>query len=446
MKIFIPSKLSLQTHFQKYPPPRINKFSEIKLALLLSQIIVVSANNKKTRDQDGFVSLSSSMLQRMVREYRQYLDYSRDTGIIQEKSQFIVNKKCRHFRFHPKFDSKLKVYPIGNYRLPKFVRENFSHNISLPKKYQFLALPFESGELRIAYRPALDFIERQLNYYLQHPDEVPTYRVTGSIFRRRKRPIDQFNSAMYNLDRLVVQDYHMNIDDTAGRCHSNLTNMPSLLRHFLTYGGESLVSIDVSGSQPYIMNMLLHPSFYIGGKNFSFSQNIELIEYEYKSGRKTNQRGLRIDQLSTKMEKEIVRSKEDASTIITLVNQGQTLASKEFQRYRNITTSGKFYTYLQKGLSRDVNSEFGNLKEVKVEVLRIFFSSNTFFKQEAAKPKQWFAKNFSTIYDITHFYKQYNKSYFPTLLQRAEAEVMLNRVARRISHQKLNIPCFTVHD
>src|ERR1043165_7359204 len=177
MKIFLPSKLSLHNHLKKNPPPAINKFSEAKLALLLSQIIVVAANNKKLRDQDGYVSLSSAMLQRMVREYREYLDYARDTKIVQEKPQFIVHQTCRHFRFHPDYDSKLKVFPTSDFRMPKFVRQNFSHNIELPRKYKFLAAPFESGELRIAYDPALDFIERQLNYYLEHPAEVPTYRV-----------------------------------------------------------------------------------------------------------------------------------------------------------------------------------------------------------------------------------------------------------------------------
>jgi hypothetical protein len=86
------------------------------------------------------------------------------------------------------------------------------------------------------------------------------------------------------------------------------------------------------------------------------------------------------------------------------------------------------------------------MNEVKVEVLRIFFSSNTFFKQETAKPKQWFAQSFNATYDIMHFLKQYDRSYFPSLLQRAEAEMMLSRVARRISREKPDIPCFTVHD
>ncbi len=54
----------------------------------------------------------------------------------------------------------------------------------------------------------------------------------------------------------LEQRYFRVSSDAQGRFYNNLTNMPRKLRPFLTYNGEPLYSIDISGSHPCIASLL----------------------------------------------------------------------------------------------------------------------------------------------------------------------------------------------
>lgn len=450
MKIFLPEKLNLSDHIRRNPPPPIPKFSEAKLALLLCQIIVVPSNNRKLRDNDGFVPLATKILQRLVREYRQYLDYARDSGVILESPQFIQTVQCRHFKFHPQYDGIAKIYEPKNFRIPKFARTHFTNRVDLPKKFLFLAEPFESGLLSVKYEEAKDFFRRQYEHYLKNPDQIPwNYKK-----RRHKDPVEIYNTAMFILERLKIHDYNLKIDTTSGRLHSILTNMPKAMRHFLLFDGKHLFTIDVSNCQPYMMLKLFEPEFYL--------ECLKKIEKRFFAQKLTNplekwrEEGVRtgIDEqfnlysVSGRRGRGIFRSSTDVNTLITLVNQVKTLDVQGFQKFYEITTTGGYYDFFQESLTHEVGEKFEDRNQVKVESLRILFTDNSYLNQEEAKAKKWFSRYFYTIYDITHFFKQYDKAFLPVLLQAMEAEIMLNRVSRRLfrERQQPDTPFFTIHD
>src|SRR3954451_493898 len=54
----------------------------------------------------------------------------------------------------------------------------------------------------------------------------------------------------------LAQDFQLKRDD-AGRLYSPLTNLKKELRAFVTYEGKPLSSIDITASQPYLLQALL---------------------------------------------------------------------------------------------------------------------------------------------------------------------------------------------
>lgn len=444
MRIYLPEKLDLSVHISKNPVPHIPKFTEAKLALLLSQIIVVNSIKKNSIDDAGYVPLSSAILKRLVYEYRQYLDYASDTEIIIEKSQFIVGDQCRHFKFHPDYQSKIRLYVPINFHVPKYVNQNLENNIVLPKDLKFLSAPFNSGALTISYKEAKDFFDRQHNYYLKNPDKIPTTRVKNSIKWRKKNPCDIYNAALYNLDRLKQQEYHVSVDKTSGRCHTNITNMPSLMRHFLQYDGEYLVSIDVSCCQPYELNVLWNPFFYYCGKNFDKKilslKNQSIYDKYYVFEGKEGY--LRLENIDWKLYRKIVSTITGHNSIFTLVNRCQTLSQQEIQEYQMLTTTNTFYQEFQKKLVHDISDKYLDMSQVKIEVLKMLYSSNKY----TDAPKRIFSNSFGTVYDFTCFYKESDKDILPILLQKIESEIILHRVAKRIHRERPDLFFFTVHD
>lgn len=77
-----------------------------------------------------------------------------------------------------------------------------------------------------------------------------------------KNPITQYNAAIHNIIAIDLCQYNIQIDSNVHRLHSVITNIQKSYRKFLRYGENQLVGIDISNSQPYILCLLLNPSFW----------------------------------------------------------------------------------------------------------------------------------------------------------------------------------------
>jgi len=75
---------------------------------------------------------------------------------------------------------------------------------------------------------------------------------------------EKFNS--YTVSLLLIHDKKnlplFSVDSTAGRLHTNLTNLKSDLRNYLTYDGKTLVAVDIRNSQPYLSLALFRKDSY----------------------------------------------------------------------------------------------------------------------------------------------------------------------------------------
>ena len=53
------------------------------------------------------------------------------------------------------------------------------------------------------------------------------------------------------------------VDNTSGRLHTNLTQLKTKLRKFVRYDGKVLYSIDLTNSQPFLLQSLLEAELFI---------------------------------------------------------------------------------------------------------------------------------------------------------------------------------------
>lgn len=237
---------------------------------------------------------------------------------------------------------------------------------------------------------------------------------------RRKYPKSQYNAIMHNISSIALGDYNAKIDSNVHRLHSAITNMQKDYRKFLTYDGQSLINIDIANSQPYLLCLLLNPSFW--DKNSSLSLNIGM--------------------LSPNIQERF--SEEQISNIISYLHS---LNFEQIQGYITKASRGEVYDYMVDVINSSKTNTLVDRDTIKTMILVVFFSSNRFYQQTDAKLKRVFNHHFPAIYEFIKLTKSNHKEDLACLLQSIESEIILHRCCKRIweegHHQ---VPVFTIHD
>lgn len=446
MKLFLPSKLNLAQVVRRYPLTRIPNFSIDKLAYFLHLISEVPAKNKHLELKKGFVPLSAKLMQRIERNYRKYLDYAVRAGILLEDNHYIVCKKSKGFKFASKYVSKLTEYLTGDPRLERNLMRQDANRIKIPRPLQYLANSFTNGKLTFDHEAALNFINLQDQYFENHPDKIPRNMKTG----KHKNPVAIYNSGLFCIERLKAQEFYMSVDETVNRLHTNLTNMPSSLRNFLTYDGKGLASVDIANCQPYLANATLNSDFYLPerifrvnkrkklNKNLSRDTKSEFIQLE---GDKVN-----IYKINKKIITKIKQTNINLISLLILVKTNETITSKGFEVYKKLCSNGELYEFMQGKFYEKLGLEYEGREFVKVAMFQVLFTDNRFINTLEAQPKKVFKELFPAVYEVFFQLKKGNSTILPCLLQSLESWLILHVICKRIHRERPHLPLFTIHD
>lgn len=178
-------------------------------------------------------------------------------------------------------------------------------------------------------------------------------------------------------------------NDKPSRVYNNLTNLPRDHRQYLNFCGKSLLMTDISNSQ-----ILL---------------TVPIVEKHYKiySGKG-----------SVGMPDDIIKFKEWAE-------------------------SGEFYENFSKLIYHNNPMTVGQRKELKIMIFRVlWFGRNTRFKNQN-RVKSLFIKHFPNVYKIMSALKKVDYKQFSIELQRFEASIIIDKVARKMLNKH---PVLTLHD
>lgn len=399
MKTYLPRKLNLDKHLKQHPP-KIEGFNKDNLIYILGLITELPARCEHFDYKYGFVSLNATILKKKVWNYKQYLDYAVSTGILKSDNWYIKGTKSKGYKFTDKYLDKNKEVPILKYSLIKKEYQEKEIEAKILEKYYYLTKWFNE-DLTIDYSGALDFLESTM---------------TGS------ENVYKYNYNLSRIDKISSTEYYTSVDGNIQRFHSTLTSLHGDLRKFIKYADEELVSLDITNSQPYLSTALFNPLFYNNQPNNLLLLSLYSINHHSVLSP--------ISLSSSPMLQEILQQSNN----------------DDIKKYVDLVTSGSLYEFLARVFKREIGDEFKNRKQLKGVIFTVLFTSNHFIGQPEAKPKRIFRKYFPTVYKIFSLIKRGDKTNLPRLLQRMESYIVLDRICKRISLERPNLPIFTIHD
>lgn len=397
LTLYLPQKLDIDSVLRESKPDFI--YSRDKFVYILHLIYAIPAQRKKAIEEyPGYTPISKTILGSIIKDYRKYIDYLKEQNIVQEDNH-IVGLKCAGLRFSKRYVSKLKPVDISKWTLIKnllYLRKQFNQEAT--QELSFLKKWFESLDVDIL--KAKEYLSAELA-----KDEL----------NRTKHSLVRYNSRLLPIERLSAKNnISFFVDNTAGRLHTPITQLKSELRKHLKWKGKVLCSVDISNSQPYLLQSLM---------------NVELFERCNMTDRIT----------ATNPAINPTRLKELIASISS---------KKDVVSFNQTVTSGRFYENF--GILLKENGELIDVpdEKIKEEVKRIIFT--TFFsKNSAIKYRsviKLFKRTFPNVYKVISAIKKGQHNTLAVILQNLEADIILNNVCKKLDKKHPEVPLFTLHD
>lgn len=429
MKSILPKNLVIAEHVNTYPPADYNLigFKDDNASYILSLITTIPARNKdiadKLEENGHYVPMYSKLLQSVVHNYRAYLNYFINTGIIESDNIYISESfqqgeaKSYGYRFCDKYRNKETIVLDYSWEfISKLDKRQKSAYNDLRKDYGHLTKwLWPVCKLKIDVENAMLYIRTkqvaQINNPLLLEDKKDDI---GRVIQ--KDPIVQFNYSKLNIFELNVGNMNCEVDGTVQRMHTTLTNLKSELRNFLSFGegNERLVSIDIANSQPYIALTMFNNYKGLVNNNKVFNNNINN----------------KLQQILPMLE-----------------NLFQSSTNEDFKLYLSLVSnvdknSQDIYTYMQQQSLKQIGITYKSRSEVKLEMLKVFFSSN----RHHTDTKKLFSMLFPSVNEVFTTIKSKQKNLLACVLQSLESYIVLNIITKKIARRYPNIPLFTIHD
>lgn len=248
--LYLPNNLDIDQILEENPPEF--KFKRDKFVYILSLIYSIPTQKKdKIENYSGFTPISKSILGSVIKDYKQYIGHLKELNIVEEDPHYIVGEKSQGLRFIEVYRKPVKPVTITDWCLIKnivYLRKNIDKTKT--QELHYLRKWFLDGKLNVNIDAARTYLTDEWKKDLENPEILyPNIRLNSRIL-----PIERLNSKSKNPLFFV--------DKTAGRLHTNFTQLKSELRKYVSYDGKILCSVDISNSQPYLLNSLLSKELY----------------------------------------------------------------------------------------------------------------------------------------------------------------------------------------
>lgn len=119
---------------------------------------------------------------------------------------------------------------------------------------------------------------------------------------------------------------------------------------------------------------------------------------------------------------------------------------EEFNLFKGSVEEGRLYEMLGECIYQKTGKRITKRQQLKDLMFSVFFSDNDASEGFIKRACDIFSQTFPHIYSVFRQLKARSNSDLAILLQGIEAELFLNRIARRISRERPDLPIFTLHD
>jgi len=413
MKIYIPSNLELEKFLQKNDLKNRDKYYYIIHKIYEEKIF------DKSYNKDSYVSLNAKVLESIIVRYKPILDTLIKYEVIEQDNWYIVGAKSKGFRLTEKYrNNKHKAIELTNqkilYRICRYKQKMIDN---IPEGVEYSLLYENLQKITIDSTNAINF-----TYSNYSNDEY------AKIYN------------LISIEKLRSKDFFFKVDNTAGRVHTNITNLDSNLRPSLRFDDKKFINIDISNSQPFLFNLLIkeyfnetnifikpiYINFILSYSSFSF-YNYLLFIYN----------NININSINN-----INNNKYYIyNYLFTIYNLSYVRKYYDVMLYEKLTCEGKFYEYLMDKFEVKAQER----RKFKRDVFKRIFFSRIPKKREYVYWKK-FKKLFPTVSSIILFYKQTDYKNLAVQLQKSEADIMINKIVKRIAIEKPECFILTIHD
>ncbi len=428
MKVFVPVLVDVKGLVARLNvSPTKSKNLKNRIYYLLSKIMVHNDNMDFYAENNYYRNICSQSMKDIIgnKDYNLIMKLLRDRRdpIIEDDnsySNFEDNIYCKGYRLVDKYNSGIGVYkqldPKFSKKILKYLPEN-PEKLMLEHRYSFILQQYELQQLEL-HPTIMDYIENFGNLLLK--DAINEYQRVA-IFNQIGRWISY-------TDKFRSQELNPMISASNHRLNSGFTNLPKLLRPFVLCNGQSLISIDISASQPYILSKLMMNDFFFEDKE---GFNLCTINNE----------------LYNIINEVYVDNVKGGIPFMwgKFFDQNE-LA--DFERYSNISFESDFYT-------QTILSSYSGITETELIDKRMKFKNSIMYllfdddrNRRSTFPNMQYLK---TAYpgvnkwiEVAH--NSVGKKTFALLLQRAESYLLLNKVCREFHQFYPEAPFFTIHD
>jgi hypothetical protein len=271
----VPEKLLPELKYVEQNPPMIPGFRISYIYEILYWIIT------KTTDS-GYSYLNMIYLKKIIPQGNEYIIYMLSKGFIERSPNYIQGERSYGYRIKDEYKGRNKRLDLTDNKLIRRInrqKNSFAYGYHVQNKL--------------------------ISDFTIDPDAIQFAEATYTG--------ESLDYAIASITMIQNEDRYSTVDTTAGRFHSNLTNLPKELRAFvIIYEKHLTANVDIRNSQPYFSILLLTDPF----KTANFTANPEL-----------------------------------KSTIEAM----NVLNNEDVKLYIDLVTNGKFYEYIipyfiQKGL------------------------------------------------------------------------------------------------
>lgn len=494
---FLPANLDLQ-EIVRACPPSFDGFDIDKLTYLLGLIESVPLKPKNEK-KDGFTLLSSRHMQSVVIDYSQYFAYAHsEAKLIDINASYRKHHYSKGYRFKEPYTGQINKVTYQSKSIPKKLRKKNDKKFKSLQKHKYLNESFENESLNFNYDLAVQ--ANDISYQLKSstfPDLDPIQTLNNQEVSYKNHK-DQYNQGVMSFEKIKNREWNPFLDlEGNGRFYHSLCNLPSKFRHLLSYEGKSLVSLDLKNSQPYLFCRLLQPDFFFTQSTISKTNDVSDPHKFPDKPLSSNQLNRYLTNSKALFElNELLYKKHIFSTssidsynhnrvnhylISSYTNSYTTSTSnptifpylspislmlletlkhidiQEVKEYSKSVSQGTFYDQLTEDLinklsvDEQIRDVVTSRDLVKNLIMIIFFSPNNSNKHRYEK--KLFEEQYPTIYKLIKRLKSFDEypikerhKYFPFLLQRLEAYLFLEVIAKKFKTLNPLAPLFSIHD
>ena len=462
--VLIPENLDILLLLAKNPPEVKQCNNNIytqgeKCAVIVSLIMsaYMRAENAQRISYKGFANVSAKILEDHVKDYKEYIKFLMDNGIIVSNNHYIPNEKSTGYMLTPEYiDAPLKEYVIFNHHGNSKLGAAVYNKVFIPTPEQKLTMEKHPELYQDLLSVTVDDIDQAKEYIYKGLYDTSLSSVLEKIRSKRNRTLTHYNKLedddkhnfihpymirkqndwYRSLHDLKQRRVYFKRDNTSYRLHTSLLGLKSECRHFLKLQGGNIISCDIKNSQPYISAFFFTPGI--------LDQNLMKILNNCFSDIKNNDEYLF----------------KDIMKRIRYYKKGNILPST--RKYINLVQSGEIYEYIaiNKGDFHSIiknKNIYYNRKHGKKCVFKLFFNPPKYDTLVRDFFRLHFPQVASLFEDInrlfTHTRRESelkgiprSKNTLAITLQTIESYLMLDVICRDMKDKYPDIPLLTIHD